>query len=643
MEAMSSDLPTGERVELARTHFFNDGIVPSGLVTDTIVRSWLRSSEHGLNAASPVQLPMMTRLELRERQTRNHLLLEIAQPELENLYQQIANTRSVVVLADAEATVLTSVSSDDPLKRRGGRPGACWRENGSGTNAIGTAVIEQRAVSVFGSEHYLQQNEIFFCSAAPMFDPFGQLIGVLDVSGGGQVRQTHLQALVSMSAQVIENRLFAQLVMHTIVRFHSRPEFLGTLWEAIAVFANDGTLVALNRAALALLEIDRIEMHRNDFGSLFDVGFGQFLDHFSMPARSPLLIQTHNGIRVYAGVEPTERTSRMRSPDSAAILSSGRGRESLCLADIAQGDAAMTSSLEKARRAFAAGIPILIEGETGSGKEVLARALHQDSRRATGPFVAINCASIPETLVEAELFGYKEGAFTGARRGGATGKLQQADKGTLFLDEIGDMPLPTQARLLRALQEREIVPLGGDKVIPIDIAVIAATHMNVKQRIAEGYFREDLYYRLNGLRVTLPPLRERKDLREVVLRIVQMKSNGARRVKVSEEVLDAFVNHPWPGNIRQLCNVVATALAVMGDDEVIELQHLPDDFLKELIERPVDAVVPGAQATLAAMEAQAVRLTLERHCGNISTTAATLGISRATLYRKIKQYRTSTK
>ena len=654
MEATGADLSTevDKRVGLARAHFFNGSVVPSGLVAETIARSWQRCAGLGLDASAPAALAVMAQRELRELKERNRLLLEVAQPELENLYQQIANTRSVVLLTDTEATVLTSISMDDPMTRNGGRPGACWLEGHMGTNAIGTAIVEGQAVSVFGCEHYMEQNGIFSCSAAPVFDPFGKLIGVLDISGGNQVRQAHIQALAGMSAQVIENRLFfAQLGMHTIVRFHSRPEFLGTLWEALAVFGQDGSLVAVNSAALPILEISRSRLHHYDFASIFELGFERLLDYFSVPGRSPLLTHMRNGVRVYANARPAE-TGRSWScapaaQDRIAAGASlrGRAREELCLSDITLGEASVRDLLERARRAFSAGIPVLLEGETGSGKEVLARALHQDSSRAGGPFVAINCASIPETLIEAELFGYREGAFTGAKRGGVVGKLQKADRGTLFLDEIGDMPLSLQARLLRVLQEREVVPLGGDKVIPIDIAVICATHMNLKERVANGLFREDLYYRLNGLRVTLPPLRERENLREIVTRIVQMKSGAGRRIALSDEVLEVFLNHPWPGNMRQLCNVVATAVALLGDGERIELQHLTDDFLKETIERrtanrSAQPAPPNACGTLAAMESQAVRMALERHGGNISTAAAALGISRATLYRKIKQYLT---
>jgi transcriptional regulator with PAS, ATPase and Fis domain len=284
----------------------------------------------------------------------------------------------------------------------------------------------------------------------------------------------------------------------------------------------------------------------------------------------------------------------------------------------------------------------VLEGETGSGKEALARTLHAGSPRAGGPFVAINCASIPETLIESELFGYSDGAFTGAKRGGSAGKVQLSDKGTLFLDEIGDMPLALQARLLRVLQEREVAPVGNGRVIPVDIGVICATHMNLKELISQGRFREDLYYRLNGMRAVLPPLRQRKNLREIVNRIVTMKSEGRSAITVSDETMDAFLNHPWPGNIRQLCNVVSTAVALLGDARQIDLQHLTDDFFMEMIEQraatATDTARPTKVGTLLSMEAQAVQVALERHGGNISATAAALGVSRATIYRKIKCY-----
>jgi len=652
-------LPSGadERTRLARSHFFNGKVVPNGLVAEAVTRSWERCAVQGMDASLRTTLPMTTASDLRTRRERSRQLLEVAQPELENLYQQVANTRSVVILTDSDATVLSSISLDGPLMRTGGRPGACWAEDHMGTNAIGTVVIDRSAMTVLGDEHYKEQMGSYFCAATPLFDPFGGLVGVLDISGDHHVRQRHVQTLVGMSARVIESRLFfAQLGRHAIVRFHSRPEFLGTLWEGLAVFDRSGMLLAANRTALQVLQIAHGAIGCEHSTALFDLDPARLHDGVPASGTAPFLMHLHTGVRVYANVcmpaQPSRAHPVTARSDAAAGAAIGPGtaagatrrsaqRGELGLSEIVLGDTAMHALIEKARRAFCAGIPVLLEGETGTGKEVLARALHRESTRAAGPFVAINCASIPESLIEAELFGYRDGAFTGARRGGAIGQLQQADRGTLLLDEIGDMPLAMQARLLRALQERCVVPLGSDKPVPIDIAVICATHMNLKARVAAGQFREDLYYRLNGLRVVLPPLRARENLRQVATDMVRNQASGEVAIRLSEEVLEVFSDHPWPGNLRQLASIVATAIALLGEDRCIELQHLTDDFLMERIERATLPTEQGSSArgTLAALEAQAVRRALERHGGNISAAAASLGIGRATLYRKMKLYR----
>ncbi|MDE2209272.1 MAG: sigma-54-dependent Fis family transcriptional regulator [Betaproteobacteria bacterium] len=635
------------RTILARNHLVRGDVIPAGLIDNVIERSWRRSANFGLDVASPPDLEPVSAHELRALRERNRLLVEVAQPELENLYQQIANTRSIVMLTDAEATILASMSVDASLKRWGGRPGMCWSEQRAGTNAMGTAIAERRAVSVFGHEHYLERIQPFSCLAVPLLDPFGSLLGVLDVSGGDPVRQNHIRSLAAMSGQMIENRLIsAQLKGHAVVKFHSRPEFLGTLWEAIAAFDDNGTLIAANRAALPLLQIGPRQFGALHFSTLFDFAFDRFVDHFSVSGRSPLLLHMRCGVRVY--VSSGGPASRSARPDrGAAIPPTARrvvlsgAKDDPCLADVTFGDSALGDLLHRAQLAFAAGLAIILEGETGSGKEVAAKALHQESPRKYGPFVAINCASIPENLIESELFGYGEGAFTGARRGGVSGRVQLAHSGTLFLDEIGDMPLSQQARLLRVLQERVVTPLGGGKPVPVDIAVICATHANLKGEVEQGRFRGDLYYRLNGLRVELPPLRRRRNLREVVMRILADRSSARPCVTVSDDVMDVFLNHPWPGNLRQLCNVLSTALALLADGREIELRHLTDDFLSEMLEGPAGERNDGATlpiGTLVSMEVRAVHSALERHGGNISAAASALGISRATLYRKIKQY-----
>jgi sigma-54 dependent transcriptional regulator, acetoin dehydrogenase operon transcriptional activator AcoR len=343
--------------------------------------------------------------------------------------------------------------------------------------------------------------------------------------------------------------------------------------------------------------------------------------------------------------------------------------------------------VQKVQRVLNRDIPLLILGETGTGKELLARAVHQDSNRARQAFVAVNCASIPESLIEAELFGYEDGAFTGARRKGASGRILQANGGTLFLDEIGDMPLSLQARLLRVLQERCVTPLGSQKSLAVDIAVIGATHRNLRDMIDAGTFREDLYYRLNGLVVRLPALRERCDLAAVARRILVAECPQGTPA-ISPSVMALFDRYAWPGNIRQLANVLRTAAVMAAGEAEITEQHLSDDFLED-VQRPralaaargeppasglpavadvqaagLDsrlrgndeagaavapgtplppaAAVPAAPAvavgerTLGEASVEMIRAALDAAGGNISVASKRLGISRNTIYRKLR-------
>jgi transcriptional regulator with PAS, ATPase and Fis domain len=281
------------------------------------------------------------------------------------------------------------------------------------------------------------------------------------------------------------------------------------------------------------------------------------------------------------------------------------------------------------------------------GKEVFARAAHASGPRRAGPFVAVNCAALPESLIEAELFGYQGGAFTGARKEGAPGRIREAEGGTLFLDEIGDMPLAMQARLLRVLQERAVVPLGGGRAVPVDFALVCATHRTLRTEMDAGRFREDLYYRLNGLTLHLPPLRQRSDLAGLVARLLADIAPG-RPIAVAPDLLQAFGAYRWPGNLRQLANALRTACALAADDEgELGWPHLPDDLAEDL-RALADPVLPahaagatehGAEdgADLRAQSERTVARVVGECAGNLSEAARRLGISRNTLYRKLSE------
>ncbi|CAG0960474.1 Acetoin catabolism regulatory protein [Methylophilaceae bacterium] len=635
------------RIRNAREQLLDHGEVPEGILPDSIQRSWERCIETGLAVnlrpeTEPAAVNLLT--ELRER---NSQLLTQAQPEMESLYSHIAGTQSMVILSDADGTILHALGDQDFMskaQRVALQPGVSWREDVSGTNAIGTALIEKNPIFVMGGEHYFEENAFLNCSASPILDPHGSVIGVLDLSGDHRQPQEHTMALVRMSALMIENRLFnANFATDVTIRFHTRPEFIGTLWEGIAVFSPDGKLLAINRTGAFQLGLDEQKVAGIEFDGLFDIGLVKFLDiaRQSLSNHSKLVLK--NGLRLHVKADPgmhtlataismpvSSREKNQRPRDIAPSASSA-------LDHLDTGDSMLRKAIARARMSLGHDIPVLIEGETGTGKELLAKAIHESGTRKHGAFVAINCASIPEGLIESELFGHEEGAFTGARRRGAVGRIQQAHGGTLFLDEVGEMPFALQARLLRVIQEREIVPLGSNKRINVDIAIIAATNQRLRERVIQGEFREDLYYRLNGLRLTLPPLRERTDLIALIQRILE-ENLGRKDIIVQPEVLKLMRQHPWRGNVRQLFNVLRSAMVFMEGHE-LGVQHLPEDFFEEL-DHPQALGGQGIKlenANILNTEAALIKHALAAHNGNMTAAARQLGISRATIYRKSKR------
>ncbi len=631
------------RIKTARARLLDQGVVPEGLLPEPIERSWSRCASKGLSLELKPSASPLTQQELNEIREKSSRLLQMARPEMENLHTQILGTQSMVILTDAQGTILHALGDTDFInkaERVALQPGVSWHEENAGTNAIGTALVEQVPVFVMGAEHYFSQNAFLNCSATPILDPHGQTIGVLDVSGDYRQPHEHTMALVRMSAQMIENRLFgAEFARDITLRFHMRPEFIGTLWEGIAVFSPEGHLLAINKSGRAQLELDRVGAGAVVFGNLFESDLASLLSAAKrqLPHSTPVMRRT--GQPLYVKVDPG--ISMPGAGGGRKIMAEkAADREPQSAADglerLNTGDRQMRDVIERIKKVLRRDIPILVEGETGTGKELLAKAVHEASGRK-GLFVAINCASIPEGLIEAELFGYEEGAFTGARRSGVQGKIMQANGGTLFLDEIGEMPLSLQARLLRVLQEREIVPLGSARGAAVDLAVISATNRKLRDRVDAGEFREDLYYRLNGLRVSLPPLRERNDLEALISRVLREECD--RPVSLHPEALDLFSRHPWRGNVRQLRNVLRAALAFVEEESVIGMHHLPDDFVEEYRRAAPFTDTPRSQGAgrIADMEGEMIRQALEAHAGNMTAAAGHLGISRATLYRKVRR------
>jgi transcriptional regulator of acetoin/glycerol metabolism len=647
---------------------------------EIIDRSHQRCSALGLTRIERPDFTPMMRADLQVARERNQRLYVHAAPVMEMLREQIAETESMIVLTDAQGTILHAVGDNEFLARAGKvalSAGVNWAEQSKGTNAIGTALFEERPTLVHAGEHFMHANHFLTCSATPIFDPRGDILGVLDVSGDHRSYHRHTMGLVRVSARMIENHWLSdegndRLRLH----FHSRPEFIGTLLEGIVVVGENGRILGANRSALDQLALSGVSLRGHTLTTLFGTTVPALAEHFRSPLPMPLHLGVPGGAqfhvmaranwhsRVVFGGMPEPAPARAPAEPAAAAQSAAAAPSATRtgLAYLQTGDPQIEIVVRKVRRILDRDIPLLILGETGTGKEVLARAVHQESNRARQPFVAVNCASIPESLIEAELFGYEDGAFTGARRKGSAGRILQANGGTLFLDEIGDMPLPLQARLLRVLQERSVTPLGGSRSVPVDISLIAATHRDLREMIAAQQFREDLYYRLNGLALRLPALRDRSDLLQLTRRILQAECpQGAP--ELSEQVLGMFGRYHWPGNIRQLANVLRTAAVMAGGDAQITELHLSDDFLEDVQRVPRVAPVPvstgslppmpplppqpaaaagagaGADraATLEEAERELIRQVLASVNGNISEASKRLGVSRNTIYRKLRR------
>ncbi|MDB5936872.1 MAG: sigma-54-dependent Fis family transcriptional regulator [Massilia sp.] len=604
-----------------------------------ITQSWIRClNDYHLDPDSHEDPEVVGHAELQQRQHSLADLRSVAEVEMANLYQQLAGSGYAIMLTDRDGVLLNffgDPSFTHAASKTGLMQGAIWSERVQGTNGMGTCLIERRPISVHQEEHYLSRNIGLSCAAAPIFNHSGELVAVLDASGESRLAQQHTLALVNASVQMIENRVFLhQFRSEYIVRFHNRPEFVGTLSEgAIAVTVTGRVLAATRRALLLLGFQSPADIEGRDITDLFNISFSGLIDCSVKKAFHPVpIFEIRNGARFFAvGYAPASAPV----PRASALPAAGAAT---ALDQLQFGDPLMLHNVQIAKRVVERNVAVMLLGETGTGKEKFARALHRSGSRADKPFVAINCASIPEALIESELFGYSSGAFTGARKDGQCGKILQANGGTLFLDEIGDMPVSLQTRLLRVLEEREVLPLGGDAPIKLDIRLVSATHSDLQARIALKQFREDLFYRLHGVTITLPPLRARTDRRELIHHLAMQESDGDGNVVIDPQLLAALDQHQWPGNIRQLRHLLRTMIALRETD-LLTLADLPPEF-GAAATPAATAPAPAPDANLNPLEnaeRHALIAELTRHGWNISTLARQLKISRNTLYRKVQR------
>ena len=632
-------------------------VVRGGMIhatSDAVAHSWARCiKQHGLDPSQARRPPVLGGVDLPTRQRRMAAVIDCARYEMTTLYQQLGDPELAVVLTDTDGVILHMVTSQEferlaqPL---GLEVGAVWSEAEVGTNGMGTCVAEAAPVVVQQADHFLSQYTGLTCCAVPISDPAGQMTAVLDVSSRSIQAQKHLLLLLGMTARMIENRLIDMRFRDAHpIQFHSRPEFVYTLHEGKLVVDEDGRVLAANHSAAMQLEMTHGELRGARLEQIFQTTLDDMLERSHRAAFHPIVTYRANAAnrffavaRLPAREENAGGAARLAIPVRArmapplaapalplAVRPRSTGGPGMPAATF--GDPRLAAHLATARRVIAGGTPLLLRAETGAGKEVFARAGHASGNRADGPFVAINCASLPEALIESELFGYRAGAFTGAEKGGRRGKIVQSDGGTLFLDEIGDMPLALQSKLLRVLQEKEYEPVGSNQMLRSDVRIIAATSMDLQAAIARGAFRADLYYRLNVLPIEVPPLRQR--LEDLPALCEAILGELGSQYELEAEAQQLLARHAWPGNIRELRNVLerATLLADQPRLGVADLRAALGP-LSPVAGEPVRQTYREA---CEAFERELIAGALAEHGGNVPEAASALGLGRSTLYKKM--------
>ncbi|OIQ25792.1 sigma-54-dependent Fis family transcriptional regulator [uncultured Vibrio sp.] len=624
-----------------------------------IEQSWQRCRQSGLSHGSTPSIELETGQTFKHSLDEHAGLITTTNNKVLPFYDSLlANSNCLITLTDTNGLVLNNWGEQRFFSQH--QPevfqnGVHWRESLIGTNAIGTAIETGSIVQVFRDEHFLTSNRFMTGSAAPLFDHEQKMAGVLSISSDAYIPTSHTLGMVKLMSQAIENQLIASQFQddHYLLWFNTSPENIDSQWSSLLVFNEDGVIISANRRAEITLgqgiALQRIEQ-------IFDVNMQQVLSH---PHYNPMLMSTHSNFNYFAIVTPPKVTSGRkidyRHTQNKPIVETAKTPTDLDKLNM--GDPRLAKAISQARRILNTDIPILIHGETGVGKEVFVNALHLASERKHAPMIAVNCAAIPADLVESELFGYEKGAFTGANQKGYIGLIRKADKGTLFLDELGDMPMNVQARLLRVLQERQVTPLGSTTSYPVNFKLVSATHCHLKNLVEQGTFRQDLYYRVTGLNITLPALRERTDKVTLIHHLLKKFAFENENPRLDQDVLNMFLSHSWPGNIRQMVSVIQIAIA-MADNDIIQADHLPDDFLFEVGQQdttlgsaiPSDLSSSTQQPAVVAFPTHIDTINTHHNANdtqwlqvyeqlgrNVSATAKQLNISRNTLYKKLRE------
>jgi len=598
----------------------------------------------------------------------NQWLIDIAKPFMANLHKFVKGSGFVVVLTDDKGYIMELFTDEgtkqNPLTKNF-FIGASWREEEAGTNAIGTALVLGEPIQVSGAEHYCQKHHCLTCSAAPIFDTNGKIIGILDMSGASHAAHLHTLGMVVAAAEAIMAQIKIRRKNSELALINTRlTNFFNTVSDGVLLVDKDEVVVEYNPAAKVLLGREKQNIIGIPFKKLFDYRSSVQREKIDINHRYSdveIMVETKDGLccclvsgepivnergEVTGGLmilRPIKQVQNLVNRFSGYMAT-------LDFNDIVGESPEIQEVIRLAKLTASSSSNVLLQGESGTGKEIFAQAIHNGSEQRNGPFIPVNCGAIPRELIGSELFGYEEGAFTGAKRGGKPGKFELANGGTLFLDEIGDMPLDQQTALLRVIQEKKVARIGSDKMIPVNVRLICATNKNLRQEVEKGTFREDLFYRLNVISIIIPPLRNRvSDIPLLFEHFLQkLTRDWGYKFYVEPEVLECLKRYSWPGNVRELQNIVERA-ALLAENGIITVRNLPPEIIESSGHHSLSLTLANyshqnikcrqeRRKTANEIEKYKIINLLNSFGGNVSKVAKEMGVSRKTVYNKMRIY-----
>ena len=625
-------------LSVIRQRFIEGDVQVASMLPSAIRESWLRCADQTLPMSCKLEYSFIRPDLLDQLKYQNEELLTVSNRHVEQLFRAVAGAGWSVLLTDQDCNALQVRQANRLSNSRiaqAFKDGIMLNENVVGTTAMSCAVNSKKFSRVFGGEHYKEQHNTFHCAAAPVFDHMGRLCASLDITNEHSINDMAVFYMLETCARNIQKSLILNLSDTYVIEIIPSSGQFGDITNLLLAITPEGKMVGCNEAASTFIS-DQRRFFDTWFDGLFSSDF-QLVTSKRAANGEPFYLTLHSGVTLASRIirtpqdAPVKHTSQFNYPATVEIKPESQ---------TTFGDEQLTKSVQRGARVLNR-LPVMLYGESGVGKEVTARHLH-DASQCRGKFISINCASIPENLIESELFGYQAGAFTGADKNGFKGRIAEADKGTLFLDEIGDMPLALQSRLLRVLETREVSPLGSSKEHKVDFQLICATNVNLEQAIDEGRFRQDLYFRLKGFAIPIKPLRERDDKLAIAATIVN--ADCQHKQSLSAEVKRFIQCYNWPGNIRELRNVLLYADAIGDETTLIQMDELPDEYqtCQTCVSQPAistSAQPMGSGRLLDQASQELINQVVEDCSGNMSQAAKTLGISRATLYRKLAKER----